>query len=137
MHTLPPTTDRCVITHQIYSQRDHLLDIVSITILDMIKGITKATADNQSGKRYWWCTFLNHSGVEDKLLDRPTQLYQTLLMYSFESSVRQNHFGIKKKKIFCGIVKATVPDVYASFGVDTWCDLALDTSVQVSLIFQL
>ena len=54
----------------------------------MNEGKSKANVYKQSEKWYRWCTFLAHTGVKDKLLDRIPQEDKTTIVLSFESPVQ-------------------------------------------------
>ena len=82
------STYSIIIPHQTDSHRYYLLDVFAIIILGMNEGKSKANVYKQSEKWYRWCTFLAHTGVKEKLLDRIPQEDKTTIVLSFESPVQ-------------------------------------------------
>ena len=103
----------------------------------MTKEISKSAVTKQSVNWYRKCTFLNHTGVEDKILYVLPQSYKTLLMSYFEVLAQQSQFGkANKPKIPHGTVKSSTSDVSVSFGKAIWHGPKLYISVLKYLILQ-
>ena len=103
----------------------------------MTKVIYKATVAKQSGNWDIWCTFLTHTGVEDKLLDGIQHGAKTTLVSSFVESVQRKQFvTTKKDKLLHGTVKAAISDISVPFRTALWSDPTLYTARQKHLILK-
>ena len=69
------TTDRGIIPHQNSAHRYYRLYNISSIILNTTKVISEETMTTESGNWGWWCAFINHEGLEYKLMDDLTQEY--------------------------------------------------------------
>ena len=133
---LPPQTSASFhIKRQ--TQRDYLMGIVTIIILDTTKVIAKAITTNKSDNWERWCTFLTHTGITIKFLDGIPQGEKTILVSSFAESVQRNQFGATHKpKLLRRTVKSAVSDVSTSFRTHLWVDLTLGASGKSPLSLQ-
>ena len=126
-----------IIPHQTSTQIYYLLDIVTSSILDTTEGITKANVTKQSGNWERWYTFLTHTGVTNKFLNRLPQGEKKIMVASFAASVQRNQFGATRKpKLLHGTVKAAVLGLSTSFRTHLWGEPTLDVSGQRSLGLQ-
>ena len=131
----PTTIDNGIVPHQTAAHKSYLLDIITSSTLYDSNGISKATATNQSGNWYMWCTLLKHSVITDELLGGIPQEQRTILVSSFTASVWRNQFGTTRKQIILhGTVKSSILNVSASFWMYLWSDLNLEASGQTSLL---
>ena len=130
-------SDSGIITHQTDTQRDYLLDIVTISILYTTGGITKYTTTKQSGNWKRWCKFQTHTGITRQFLDGIPQWEKTILVSSFTSSVQRNQFdATSKPKLLNGTVKSAISDISTSFRTYLRGDPNLDVSGQRYLSLQ-